>query len=125
MKEFDLEAAKAGKPVCTRDGRKARILAFDLVDKEYPIVAAITGKNGTEELETFTAKGRYDTFSDDVDGPDLMMQTEKKQGWINVYRIMNEVMSNGDIYKTEELAKNDVSIEDKDYIGTFPFQWEE
>ena len=29
MKPFDLEAAKAGKPVCTRDGRKARINCFD------------------------------------------------------------------------------------------------
>jgi len=25
FKPFDLEQAKAGKPVCTRDGRKARI----------------------------------------------------------------------------------------------------
>lgn len=29
LKEFDIEAAKAGKPVCTRDGRKARIICFD------------------------------------------------------------------------------------------------
>lgn len=30
LKPFDLEAAKQGKPVCTRDGRKARIVCFDL-----------------------------------------------------------------------------------------------
>lgn len=29
LKPFDLEAAKAGKPVCTRDGRKARIICFN------------------------------------------------------------------------------------------------
>ncbi len=29
MKEFDLEKAKAGHPVCTRDGRETRILCFD------------------------------------------------------------------------------------------------
>ena len=29
LKEFDIEAAKAGKPVCTRDGGKARIICFD------------------------------------------------------------------------------------------------
>lgn len=29
FKPFDLEAAKAGKPVCTRDGRKVRIISFD------------------------------------------------------------------------------------------------
>ena len=34
LKEFDLEAAKAGKPVCTRDGRKARIICFDAKRKD-------------------------------------------------------------------------------------------
>ena len=29
LKPFDLKAAKSGKPVCTRDGRKARIICFD------------------------------------------------------------------------------------------------
>lgn len=28
MKNFDLEAAKRGAAVCTRDGRNARIIAF-------------------------------------------------------------------------------------------------
>lgn len=28
MKEFDLEKAKAGHPVCTRDGYEARILLY-------------------------------------------------------------------------------------------------
>lgn len=42
MKPFDLEAAKAGKPVCTRDGRKARIICFDAKCIK-PIVALIQG----------------------------------------------------------------------------------
>lgn len=29
LRPFDLEAAKAGKPVYTRDGRKVRIICFD------------------------------------------------------------------------------------------------
>lgn len=40
LKPFDLEAAKAGKPVCTRDGRKARIICWDKKGN-YPIVALI------------------------------------------------------------------------------------
>ena len=32
LKPFDLEAAKAGKLVCTRDGRNARIICFDSAD---------------------------------------------------------------------------------------------
>ena len=30
MREFSMEEAKAGKAVCTRDGRRVRILCFDL-----------------------------------------------------------------------------------------------
>ena len=40
LRPFDLEAAKAGKPVCTRDGRKARIICFDAKCNK-PIVALI------------------------------------------------------------------------------------
>lgn len=40
LKPFDLEAAKQGKPVCTRDGRKARIICFDAKGNN-PIVALI------------------------------------------------------------------------------------
>ena len=38
LKPFDLQQAKDGKPVCTRDGRKARIICFDRVG-DFPIVA--------------------------------------------------------------------------------------
>jgi hypothetical protein len=37
MKEFDLELAKAGHPVCTRDGKPVRIVCFD-AKGDYPIV---------------------------------------------------------------------------------------
>jgi hypothetical protein len=40
MKEFNLEEAKEGKPVCTRDGRNARIVCFDLKGT-YPIMALL------------------------------------------------------------------------------------
>ena len=33
LKPFDLQAAKSGKPVCTRDGRKVRIICFDSKSK--------------------------------------------------------------------------------------------
>lgn len=46
LKEFNLEAAKAGKPVCTRDGRKARIICFDTINKSnYPIIALLEDKD--------------------------------------------------------------------------------
>ena len=29
MKPFNLEEAKAGKPICTRDGRRVEIISFE------------------------------------------------------------------------------------------------
>ena len=48
LKPFDLEAAKAGKPVCTRDGRKARIICFDRIDAR-PILALVSSTDGKGE----------------------------------------------------------------------------
>lgn len=83
FKPFDLEQAKAGKPVCTRDGRKARIICFDLKNGNHPIVAAIEG----DEYETilcYTIKGE---ISENIKSEnDLMMLPEKKEGWVNVYK---------------------------------------
>ena len=54
LKEFDLEAAKDGKPVCTRDGRKARIICFDRKfyhdGYNYPIVAMVNDNDNDNEL---------------------------------------------------------------------------
>ena len=46
MKEFDYEKAKAGAPVCTREGKPARIIFWDAKGisndgKQYPIVALL------------------------------------------------------------------------------------
>lgn len=49
LKPFDLEAAKAGKPVCTRDGRKARIVCYDRKSENYPILALVEN-NSNEQV---------------------------------------------------------------------------
>ena len=38
MKPFDLEKAKAGASICTRNGSKARIVCFDANNKRFPLV---------------------------------------------------------------------------------------
>lgn len=45
MKEFDIEEAKAGKPVCTRDGRPVRIICWNVKDEIAPILALVTEKD--------------------------------------------------------------------------------
>lgn len=48
FKPFDLKKAKKGKPVCTRDGRKARIICFDR-DWDARIVALVSNPIGEWE----------------------------------------------------------------------------
>ena len=58
LKPFDLEAAKAGKPVCTRDGRKARIICFN-AKRDAPIIALVTTNYGKEIAFDYSWKIHY------------------------------------------------------------------
>ena len=79
LKPFDLEAAKAGKPVCTRDGRKARIICFDLQSIENtPIVAAVQVTDKQEVIANYYEDGRQ--FVDGISDLDLMMLPRKERG---------------------------------------------
>ena len=60
MKPFNLDLAKAGHPVCTVDGRKARIVCFDRKIADYPLVVLIETRNGVEEtICTYTEEGKF------------------------------------------------------------------
>lgn len=128
LKPFDLEAAKAGKPVCTKDGRKARIICFDAKGVK-PIIALID--NGDKETITQYLKfGRL--WNDNESGEDLMMLPEKKEGWVNIYNRNTistskencYIMTGVSVFKTKESA---ISYKDKDkeYITTIKIEWEE
>ena len=125
LKPFNLEAAKSGKPVCTRDGRKARIICFDRKDIK-PIVALVTIVNGTSVTEKafyYFEEGHHLSKNyNDIN--DLMMLPEKKEGWVNVYKeTTGEYYLDKIIHKTEKFA-SDVSCPDN-YIGTVKISWEE
>ena len=98
LKEFDLEAAKAGKPVCIRDGHKARIICFDAKGMHQPIIALITQDTGIEYIETFYSNGRFNDDSNSQSDYDLMMLSEKKEGWILLRK-------DGCVFDNEEVAK--------------------
>ncbi len=118
LKPFDLEAAKAGKPVCTRDGRKARIICFDAKCNK-PIVALIYDCN-KETVFQYLESGRF--FVDQIDKYDLMMFTQKKEVWLNIYKDFEDTVCC--VYPTEKEALEDGETE-KDYITTIKIEWEE
>lgn len=123
LKPFDLEAAKSGKPVCTRDGKKARIICFDAKDN-LPIIALITNARGDESLARYKSNGRFINLNES--DYDLMMLPEKKEGWVNVYhgltiseRVCGNIVSN-----TKEEAIQ-YAQDDDGYITTVKIEWEE
>ena len=79
-KPFSLEEAKSGKPVCTRNGSKARIVCFDKAGI-YPVIALVQ-EEGTETCHFYSQDGKC---ADCGNGYDLRMLSEKKEGWVNVY----------------------------------------
>ena len=118
LKPFDIQKAREGKPVCTRDGRKARIICFDRKDIK-PIVALVTFINGTSVIEKafYYFEDGYHLSKNDNNIYDLMMLPEKKEGWVNVY-------SNclGGPYESKEYA---LKQKMKDCIATVKISWEE
>ena len=118
LKEFDLEAAKAGKPVCTRDGRNARIICFDRIcgDDYYKIVACVTAFDGDfEEVLSYGIDG-YIVDSQNPKDEDLIMLLEKKEGWVNVYKER--------CYESKEEAIRHIAP-GTHYIDTIKVEWEE
>lgn len=119
LRHFDFEAAKLGKPVCTRDGRKARIICFD-AKGSMPIVALIS--NGDDEnLHRY-----YNSGSNYVDNDyDLMMLPEKKERWMNVYRNKKgEYWFEQVLFSTKKEA-TDFVHDHAQYVTTVKVEWEE
>lgn len=127
MKPFDLELAKAGHPVQTRDGRPARIVCYDRQTKNniYPIVAMIKSDEGNEEAQYFTQKG--EAWEGEINDLDLVMAPIKKEGWVNVYKKPDnpEFYKTDCIWSSEEIAKNNINPIIGIYITSKKIEWEE
>lgn len=118
LKPFDIQKAREGKPVCTRDGHKARIICFD-GKGDQPIIALVEAKGNKdaliEKVERYFING-HSVFEVRETNNDLMMLPEKKEGWVNVYK--------ESIYNTKEEAIK-ATCDGATYIDTIKFSWEE
>ena len=125
LKPFDIQKAREGKPVCTRDGRRARIICHDRQsDHGFPIVALVenTGAEKDEDIRCYRLNGTTAEPS-----YNLMMLPEKKEGWVNVFNLGNNATYVGNtIFPTEKLAKEAASrMNGVKYIATVKIEWEE
>ena len=118
MKEFDINWAKQGKPVCTRDGRKARIICFDTKGDPCPIIAPVE-ENGIEAAYHYDKNGQNAYNKSKLD---LMMLTEKKEGWVNIEKGGSGKISISSPYSTKEEA---IHNDNECTIDTVKINWEE
>jgi hypothetical protein len=120
MKPFDLERAKAGDPVITRDGRPVRILCFDGPHEDHPIVG-MTGTN----IMTFTDAGSYLTsFELSVD---LFMATTKKEGWVCIHRNAHGFLAPGTAFCASKAVCEEygTKIYGSAFVAAAKIEWEE
>jgi len=119
LKPFNLEQAIAGKPIVCRDGTPAKFLYYSEELGTYKFGALVL-----EEAIGFTTSGRCSIISEP--GYDLFMGSEKKSGWINLYRpriySSNVVNCSSVIYTTKEQAIYDAK---QGVQATVEIHWEE
>lgn len=123
MKPFDLELAKAGYPVCTRDGRKARVLCYDFKqNEEYPILVAVENKDGKECALLYSNDGISEMYKSSNN--ELVMFSEKKEGWVNVYKKEKNRYVRG-IFPNKDEAIRAISEKSREFVDTIKINWEE
>lgn len=128
MKPFNLEEAKAGKPVCTRDGRSARVVDYDYnPNKGAPILAVMPRPDGTaNSVHSYSATGKFTGIGDGTSGLDLFMAPVQRTVWVNLYKASEAKvgMVSGGLYASEQEAVL-IAGESPSYVGTFPITYEE
>jgi hypothetical protein len=98
MENFNLEEAKAGKAICTENGKNARILSTDLKDVKYPVVVAVEDTPNHESVYCYDVLGNVDeTF----DNNELKLRMANMV-WVNVYNGFN---CDGKFYPSKEEAE--------------------
>lgn len=110
MKPFNLKEAKKGKPICTRNGRKARIICFDAktgVEDDTYIITLVTENDGYERIFAYDSRGKYMCYKGTEH--DLMMAEETDslptswEEFCNNYSIQDTEYyfnGNGDIFNS-------------------------
>lgn len=130
MKEFDLDKAKVGVPVCTRAGLKARIVCFNVKSEEenHNILALVENDRGYEMPVFYGDDGKFyvpnspcpPTYYSDCD---LMMATVKHEGWVIIHPVGPQCIAH--IYDTKEEAEEDAEREMINYSAIAHIEWEE
>ena len=122
MRFFNLDEylQNPSQKVVTRDGREVRIICTDAKGDE-PIIALVYNNIRKEEnVYTYNRNGSF--YGDNYDCLDLFFDTNKREGWVNIYSEQEYRHPGENIFKTKEEA---IKYKDINYIATVKIEWEE
>ena len=122
MKEFNLNEylKDPSKKVVTRDGRAVRIICTDAKGDESIIALVYNKIRDEENVYTYNRDGYF--YGDNDSCLDLFFDTNKREGWINIYSEQEYRHPGENIFATKEDAIKYKSI---NYIATVKIEWEE
>lgn len=122
MKQFSLEEylKNPSREVVTRDGHSVRIICTDARNNNYPIIALVSLKGGTEVVCAYTKNGTR--LGDKINVDDLFFESEKHEGWVNIYKNERDHYFGKFIYPMRADAE---AVADSTCIATVKIEWEE
>ena len=85
-KPFNLEAAKAGAKVQTRDGRPVRIVCWDVKDEDRPIIGLVCDRTDSKQEHAWYYRKNGRIYQDIVSDYDLFMAPTTRTVWRVIYR---------------------------------------
>jgi hypothetical protein len=97
------------KPVQTRDGHAARVLAMDIKHPDFTIVAAVSCGDNYEVVGQYLRDGRA-TAGGPI-GRDLVNIPQKYVVWVNVYRHGGSGRLHGEFFASREQADGDAALQ--------------
>lgn len=101
MKPFDLEAAKRGDPIVTRDGRKVTFVGH--IPEAGPTFRVLAFIEGNDRATTYYECGAYTKINQT--SIDLFMGTRKRTVYVNLWPI-SECYGNALWYDSIDEARN-------------------
>lgn len=125
-KPFNIEAARTGKPVCTKNYADARIVCFDVDDGKN--ILALVKYNGKEIPCVYGPDGKFICGVRDDCG-DLVMLVTHKVAWQNLFKNGDTYYVSERLYEAEEDATPHILADMHDpshtYVDTVRIEWEE
>ena len=122
--KFNLEEyiKNPSRKVVTRDGRNVRIICTDRIDFDKPVLALVMERSGIENLYSYRTNGQL--FRTDFSDQDLFFASEKREGWINLYKWDNSI----GCYVSNPFSSEEKAIEggktSSNYLKTIKIEWE-